>query len=244
MVGNIINGSQASRTHLLYYKQGSSSLGARIAQSDYADPTTLFSESKRAELAESKQNLVEDDKSEEKKAEAERKKKLERDQQESENDSFYEKSFETIENYIDVDVEDAFRDSAIFSDGEDTLTIRSSLIEFEEAINRMSVKPKVAPPVPAKRKSNVNSLKLKCEVKPKPVVMQKPEHLKLKTKVFKSPDFEDYHKLLNQSEIDKSNGKDEIASPGNKETDDVSAGQSQAGWVRKMVGQLQSRAET
>ena len=256
MIGNIIN-----RSPLLYYKQGSSSLGARIAQSDYADPTTLFSESKKAELAASKQSLLENKDSECKKAEEnkyleniknleeickvekKRKEELKKERQDSETDSFYERSFETIENYIDVDVEDAFRDSAIFSDGEDTLTIRSSLIEFEEAINRMPIKVKIAPPVPAKRKSDSNSSRLGTEVKPKPVVMQKPEHLKLRTKVFKNSDSENALKSPNQSEVQKSSSEDKISS-GNGETDDVSAGQSQAGWVRKMVGQLQSRAET
>lgn len=256
MIGSIIN-----RTPLLYYKQGSSSLGARIAQSDYADPTTLFSESKRAELAASKQSLSENKDSEDKiieenksaedtkkleetrKAEEKREEELKKQRLDSENDSFYERSFETIENYIDVDVEDAFRDSAIFSDGEDNLTIRSSLIEFEEAINRMPIKAKVAPPVPAKLKLDSNSSRLESEVKPKPVVMQKPEHLKLKTKVLKNSDSGNVLKSPNQSELQKSSSVDKI-SAGNEETDDVSAGQSQAGWVRKMVGQLQSRVET
>ncbi|XP_033210891.1 uncharacterized protein LOC117168981 isoform X2 [Belonocnema kinseyi] len=256
MIGNIIN-----RTPLIYYKQGSSSLGARIAQSDYADPTILFCESKRAELAASKQSLSENKDSEDmkrqenksaedtkkmkeaRKAEEKREEELHKQRLDSENDSFYERSFETIENFIDVDVEDGFRDSAIFSDGEDTLTIRSSLIEFEEAINRMPIKAKVAPPVPAKRRSDSNSSRLGCEVKPKPVVMQKPEHLKLKTKVLKNSDAENALESLGESEVQKSSSEDKISSI-NEETDDVSAGQSQAGWVRKMVGQLQSRVET
>ncbi|XP_043482510.1 uncharacterized protein LOC122511380 isoform X2 [Leptopilina heterotoma] len=267
MVSPTSNGARVSRSHLLYYKQGSSSLGARIAQSDYADPTTLFSESKRLELAASKQNLAEKKDStdtEEKKIKStkdkdfdqcktidekteikqEQYKKFER--QDSEMDSFYERSFETIENYIDVDVEDAFRDSAIFSDGEDTLTIRSSLIEFDEAINRMPIKSKVAPPIPAKKRSDINSLQNGCNVKLKPVVMQKPEHLKLRPKTFKPPDLEKSIDLITKSPI-----QSEIEKLGNniplseiEDFDDVSAGQSHAGWVKKMVGQLQSRNDT
>lgn len=269
MVSHIPNGARISRSPLLYYKQGSSSLGARIAQSDYADPSTLFSENKRIELAESKQNLLEKndsrDNNEEKmkamkdaevvedkklndaeKLEENLEEKLEErkfERQDSEMDSFYERSFETIENYVDVDVEDAFRDSAIFSDGEDTLTIRSSLIEFEEAINRVPIKSKIAPPIPAKKRWDINSPKIECEVKPKPVVMQKPEHLKLRTKIFKNSDAEKSINSPLQAEIEKLN-KCKVPLSEIEETDDVSAGQSQAGWVKKMVGQLQSRNET
>ncbi|XP_051154937.1 uncharacterized protein LOC127277673 isoform X2 [Leptopilina boulardi] len=252
MVSHIANSSKISRSPLHYYKQGSSRLGARIAQSDYADPSTLFTENKRMELATSKQNLLEkkdsNDKSiikdrefnecktiDEKFEEKQDEKKFER--QDSEMDSFYERSFETIENYIDVDVEDAFRDSAIFSDGEDTLTIRSSLIEFDEAINRVPIKSKIAPPIPAKKRS---SPKIGCDVKLKPVIMQKPEHLKLRTKMFKSPDLNKSSNSSMQSE----NESNKIPLSEIEDFDDVSAGQSHAGWVKKMVGQLQSRNET
>lgn len=95
-------GSSAQKPSL-YYKQGSSGLGARIAQSDYADPSFLF-----AETLNNSRN--------QKRSESEDKYEID-----------FEKSFEIIENHV-VDCDESFRDSAIFSDTEELTSFR----EFEK----------------------------------------------------------------------------------------------------------------
>lgn len=87
------------------YKQGSPGLGARIAQPDYADPATLLFRG----------SLHREDDDNDDKAQASP------DTCPSDDDSFYEKSFETIEDYADQS--EAFRDSAIFSDAEDRVVL-------------------------------------------------------------------------------------------------------------------------
>ncbi|XP_076294425.1 guanine nucleotide exchange factor in mesoderm isoform X2 [Lasioglossum baleicum] len=229
LVGCAARGSSDSRVPSLYYKQGSSCLGARIAQSDYADPSVLFSESKRLQSAitTGQTKEKEDDEIVE--------------SRESETDSFYERSFETIENYVDADVDDAFRDSAIFSDIEEVLVARP-FSGHEEA----SFKSKIAPPVPAKRRTETSTLIVNREtfnVKCKPNVAQKPDYLKAKPVI---KDF-DYPKspLPDSAACQYSNIGLHASCIGNGEDrDDVSAGQSQAGWVRKIVGQLQGHVET
>ncbi|XP_053984020.1 uncharacterized protein LOC128879156 isoform X2 [Hylaeus volcanicus] len=239
------------RVPSLYYKQGSSGLGARIAQSDYADPTILFSESKRAGQPASNVAKATQEKEDEESLE----------NRESETDSFYEKSFETIENYVDADVDDMFRDSAIFSDIEDVLVIRPfSNQSAEEALvsrplsnhdTEESFKSKVAPPVPAKKRAESMGLVNSVTTKYRPSVAQKPDYLKAKS-VF----------LKGQQELDcKVSRKSPVAEweayrypkvsllsngvgKGGEDRDDVSAGQSQAGWVMKIVGQLQGHVET
>ncbi|XP_066597444.1 uncharacterized protein GEFmeso isoform X2 [Prorops nasuta] len=211
-LSNCANGDPRNST--VYYKQGSSGLGARIAQSDYADPSVLFGEAtKRLRNQASNKKSVED----EDPSDAERR--------ESETDSFYERSFETIENYADADVDDAFRDSAIFSDADDVLVIR--------APNPKDSQVRTAPPVARKPEL---SARITRNGKCKPSVAQKPNHLKLKSlRVndlqgnFKG---ETYQCSSNLIQADR------------EEERDFSAGQSQPGWVRKIVGQLQGKIES
>ncbi|XP_050491545.1 uncharacterized protein LOC126874029 isoform X2 [Bombus huntii] len=244
LVGCTARGVSDLRIPSVYYKQGSSSLGARIAQSDYADPSVLFFESKRFQQANNQSQTKEEKKDDEESIE----------NRESETDSFYERSFETIENYVDADVDDAFRDSAIFSDIEEVLVARPQSSQPPE--DCPPFKSKVAPPVPAKKKtesitavnpSGHNVATTKC----KPNVAQKPDYLKVKS-VF----------LKGQQELDckipvrapvsesgtyhcsKNSLQSNCSSNSGEENDDVSAGQSQAGWVRKIVGQLQGHIET
>ncbi|XP_024940458.1 uncharacterized protein LOC107267413 isoform X2 [Cephus cinctus] len=246
IVGCVTGGNSPSRIPPLYYKQGSSGMGARIAQSDYADPATLFAENKRAEHITENPETQEDERQEDEPEEmtAERSK-----HRETETDSFYEKSFETIENYVDADVDEAFRDSAIFSDVDEVLSIKSPVILTQSIIAQ--TKPKVAPPVPAKKKSD-----LLVNPKPKPNVAQKPDYLKLRAKILKSQDESEWSSVsklsVNRDPIQITGGACyDSQSHENKDTflvqedrDDVSAGQSRAGWVRKMVGQLQGNVET
>ncbi|XP_076644027.1 guanine nucleotide exchange factor in mesoderm isoform X2 [Halictus rubicundus] len=230
LVGCAARGSSDSRVPSLYYKQGSSCLGARIAQSDYADPSVLFSESKRLQSAITTGGQTKEKEDEEIV-----------ESRESETDSFYERSFETIENYVDADVDDAFRDSAIFSDIEEVLVARP-FSGHEEA----SFKSKIAPPVPAKRKTETSTLTVNREtlnVKCKPNVAQKPDYLKAKP-VVKDFDYPN-SRLPDSAACQHSNiGLHVSCKENGEDRDDVSAGQSQAGWVRKIVGQLQGHVET
>jgi len=229
----------------LYYKQGSSSLGARIAQSDYADPTILFAENKRAQSSsienQSKPDELADGDHEEQEKEVTNNKDIE--SRESETDSFYEKSFEIIENYADADIDEAFRDSAIFSDVEEIFMMQQPTAMTTTAMTKI----KIAPPIPIKKKQETSLVSLtKC----KPNIAQKPDYLKIKPK--------DWSKMVKEHIANDSDGKivtkfasvtNVAHSPNNcswnVETDcDVSAGQSQAGWVRKIVGQLQGHVET
>lgn len=229
----------------LYYKQGSSSLGARIAQSDYADPAMLFVESKRLQSSSinvnrsfGKTNESEKDREEEEEDTSSNK---DAERRESETDSFYERSFETIENYVDADVDEAFRDSAIFSDVDEVFVTRQSTATT-------SPKVKVAPPIPARRKQEESSMS--SSAKWKPSVAQKPDYLKIKSlsaKGYVAGDSE-VKVAARVNGIYQPGGDSSISYNRNSETmdrdPDVSAGQSQAGWVRKIVGQLQGHIET
>ncbi|XP_076761669.1 guanine nucleotide exchange factor in mesoderm isoform X2 [Xylocopa sonorina] len=249
LVGCTARGSSNLRIPSLYYKQGSSSLGARIAQSDYADPTVLFFDSKRRQQTnnqpqESKQEVEEEEEKEDEESVENR---------ESETDSFYEKSFEMIENYVDTDVDDAFRDSAIFSDIEEILVAKS--LSSQPSEDYAPLKSKVAPPVPLKKRiesfttgnSGHNVAAPRC----KPSVAQKPDYLKVKT-VFLKGQQELDSKVTGKTPVPecgayqclKSSSRDSCVQNSGEEKDDVSAGQSQAGWVRKIVGQLQGHVET
>lgn len=244
LVGCTARGVSDLRIPSVYYKQGSSSLGARIAQSDYADPSVLFFESKRFQQANSQSQTKEEKKDDEESIE----------NRESETDSFYERSFETIENYVDADVDDAFRDSAIFSDIEEVLVARPQSSQPPE--DCPPFKSKVAPPVPAKKKtesitavnpSRHNVATTKC----KPNVAQKPDYLKVKSVFLKGQQELDC-KIPVRSPVSESGTyhcsknslQSNCSSNSGEENDDVSAGQSQAGWVRKIVGQLQGHIET
>ncbi|TGZ49078.1 uncharacterized protein Gefmeso isoform X1 [Temnothorax longispinosus] len=246
-VEELLNCSSDQRVPQLYYKQGSSSLGARIAQSDYADPMILFAENKRAQsssvdinqskkIAETERRNCEEETSSNKDTE----------RHESETDSFYERSFETIENYADADVDEAFRDSAIFSDVDEVFVMRQSTpvtTTTTMTTAASTAKTKIAPPVPAKKKQEMSSARCK------PSVAQKPDYLKIKSLLARGHAAGDSesrvtarlanvtHQPLNGS----ANGYNRNVE---MDRDDVSAGQSQAGWVRKIVGQLQGHVET
>lgn len=242
-------GSSDVRVPSLYYKQGSSGLGARIAQSDYADPTVLFFESRRhgqqtKQAKEEKRNDDDDDDDDEEEDES-------TENRESETDSFYERSFETIENYVDVDVDDAFRDSAIFSDVEEVLVARPQSSQPSE--DSPPFKNKVAPPVPAKKRaesiatisSHTSGRGVATTRCCKPSVAQKPDYLKVKSVFLKGQRDELDCKISMRSLASCENGTYRSSESNNgEEKDDVSAGQSQAGWVRKIVGQLQGHVET
>ncbi|XP_034948357.1 putative uncharacterized protein DDB_G0293878 isoform X2 [Chelonus insularis] len=254
----------------LYYKQGSSGLGARIAQADYADPSVLFFDTKRSEsnnadnvsssLVNSVSNL-----------------KIETNQDETSSDkqrllsdgeNFYEKCFESIENYVD-ETDDAFRDSAIFSDVEEiTLSQFSSNICNNDTGNSSSnnikndmssafIKQKVAPPVPMKRKiknENYTSDRIKGErlENSKPDTPPKPEKLILRTKIIndnndeQNPSFKTSvsKEISNKSMYSTAVKPLKIKNSIEDDKNDISAGQSQAGWVKRMVGQLQAQIET
>lgn len=131
------NNSHQSLNKLPIYMQGSKHLGARIAQSDYVDPSTLMSEKsalKNINVLINK-NAVRPDSlfsnssfvtssSEGTYLECqnktishiETKEKAVTSTQMASDESFYEKSFEKIEQVTD---EDVFRDSAVYSDQED-----------------------------------------------------------------------------------------------------------------------------
>ena len=231
IIGCVSSNSGNFKIPALYYKQGSSGLGARIAQSDYADPSFLFSESKRAELAS---------------AEALAMKRNEDElsdtttiQRESETDSFYEKSFETIENYADTEEDDAFRDSAIFSDAEEMLSVRQTTPTGS----------KIAPPVPIKRRPKISQTF--DGTNGKPAIANKPSNLKIRGKILRDRNESEITvQIFKKAEFSKfENVQDSTTSKfktdaSEEKSNDVSAGQSQAGWVRKMVGQLQAHIET
>lgn len=240
-VEELVNCSNDQRVPQLYYKQGSSSLGARIAQSDYADPKILFAENKRAQSSTVDINQSEKTtESERRDCEEETDSNKDTERHESETDSFYEKSFETIENYADADVDEAFRDSAIFSDVDEVFVTRQSTPATVTTAVSMA-KTKIAPPVPAKKKQEMSSARCK------PSIAQKPDYLKIKSLLTRGPAAGDSEvrvaarvmNMTHQPLNDSANGYSR-----NMDGDDVSAGQSQAGWVRKIVGQLQGHIET
>ncbi|XP_011629628.1 uncharacterized protein LOC105422086 isoform X2 [Pogonomyrmex barbatus] len=253
----------------LYYKQGSSSLGARIAQSDYADPTILFAENKRAQSSSvgvnhSKKITESERRDDHMEEEINDSKDAER--HESETDSFYERSFETIENYADGDVDEAFRDSAIFSDVDEVFVMRQPIVttattavitttttttmtttttttstttRMTTATSMTITKAKIAPPVPAKKKQLILA---RC----KPSVAQKPDYLKLKSLLARNHAAGDSEARITARLV---NVPHQLASPNGynrniEDRDDISVGQSQTGWVRKVVGQLQGHVET
>ncbi|XP_049882010.1 uncharacterized protein LOC126378016 isoform X2 [Pectinophora gossypiella] len=135
------NSSYQSLNKLPIYMQGSKLLGARIAQSDYVDPTTLVSEKSPAknvnvlinknavrpdslfsnssfvtsssEGAYQEQNKTNENQNEPKESQE---KLTDPPGQVNSDESYYEKSFEKIEQVTDDDV---FRDSAVYSDQDD-----------------------------------------------------------------------------------------------------------------------------
>lgn len=227
MVTNVssLTGSPLKLNHSPYhslvklpiYMQGSKHLGARIAQSDYVDPSTLVNEKtttlKKVNVLINKNSVRPDSlfsnssfvTSSSEGVYQEPQNKVNINQNEVEqipvestlhtisDENYYEKSFEKIEQVTD---EDVFRDSAVYSDQEESgetkdiltkdvevintnVSTESSNTETTEQINNETttkititsnkgtridainsikkseiVKPKVAPPVPAKPKIN------------------------------------------------------------------------------------------
>ncbi|KAL0116532.1 hypothetical protein PUN28_009889 [Cardiocondyla obscurior] len=241
------NFSNDQRVPQLYYKQGSSSLGARIAQSDYADPRILFAENKRAQSSVDINQFKKITEPERRTCEEETDSNRDVERHESETDSFYEKSFETIENYADVDVDEAFRDSAIFSDVDEAFVMQQSTPATTTSTTTMTTtvsttRTKVAPPVPVKKKQDMLS---RC----KPTVARKPDYLRIKSLLMREHAAGDSEtkvstRLTNMVLRSPDGSSDGYNRKIDGDIDDVSAGQSQAGWVRKIVGQLQGHVET
>lgn len=231
--GCIAVGNSSPRVSTLYYKQGSSGMGARIAQSDYADPSILFGDKRpeaesRAKNAEELEFIDSYDVCDEM-------------EEEEEEEYFYEKSFETIEDYVDADVNEAFRDSAIFSDSEEPLTVGIQIAERDSSAKR-----KVPPPVPAKKKYEIKTANLGT-IRVKPSVAEKPSHLRLvRSKILVNPRVQQSPVKTRISYSCNRGVIDSILVERAEESvaEDVSAGQSQAGWVKKMIGQLQAQSET
>lgn len=154
------NSSYQSLNKLPIYMQGSKHLGARIAQSDYVDPMSLASEKsalKNVNVLINK-NAVRPDSlfsnssfvtsssegAQETKTETQNVDKKEKSSDSSVNmnsdESYYEKSFEKLEHVTD---EDVFRDSAVYSDQEDTAetkteTKTNKIVSRIESIKRES----------------------------------------------------------------------------------------------------------
>lgn len=115
-----IPSSNDSLAGLSVYKQGSSSIGARLAasneQSDYAVPVLLHPPQDKISI---KSDLRPDSvlsSSSSNSSGRESETRVLPEINDTSGDSFYEKSFEAIENFLD---DEMFRDSAIYSDQED-----------------------------------------------------------------------------------------------------------------------------
>lgn len=148
------NSSYQSLNKLPIYMQGSKHLGARIAQSDYLDPMTLMSEKstlKNVNVLINK-NAVRPDslfsnssfvtsssegtyqENQNKGSNHNEKDTFLNTVQTKTDESYYEKSFEKIEQVTD---EDVFRDSAVYSDQEDS---EEAKVGSEERINKSVVR--------------------------------------------------------------------------------------------------------
>ncbi|XP_060807981.1 putative uncharacterized protein DDB_G0282133 isoform X2 [Amyelois transitella] len=144
------NSSYQSLNKLPIYMQGSKHLGARIAQSDYLDPTTLLKEKSTLQNVNVliNKNAVRPDSlfsnssfvtsSSEGTYLENQSKSYRNDYEESaitntnSDESFYEKSFEKIEQVTD---EDVFRDSAVYSDQEESEEMRTES-SGEKTVNK------------------------------------------------------------------------------------------------------------
>ncbi|XP_013145613.1 PREDICTED: uncharacterized protein LOC106108863 isoform X2 [Papilio polytes] len=164
------NNSHQNINKLPIYMQGSKYLGARIAQSDYVDPTTLgnarntlktvnvlinknavrpdslFSNSSFV-TSSSESTYQEPQIKQNQTKTTDSKQNSESSTQINSDESFYEKSFEKIEHFTD---EDVFRDSAVYSDQEDIDTRECSdhktvnkTIKRIESLKRESVSKKI-----------------------------------------------------------------------------------------------------
>ncbi|KPJ17622.1 Pleckstrin-likey domain-containing family G member 1 [Papilio machaon] len=133
------NSSHQNLNKLPIYMQGSKYLGARIAQSDYVDPTTLGNDrntlktvnvlinknavrpdslfSNSSFVTSSSESTYQEPQTKQNETKTiDSKQNSESSTQINSDESFYEKSFEKIEHFTD---EDVFRDSAVYSDQED-----------------------------------------------------------------------------------------------------------------------------
>lgn len=154
------NSSYQSLNKLPIYMQGSKHLGARIAQSDYVDPTTLISDKsplKKVNVLINKNSVRPDSlfsnssfvTSSSEGAYQETQNKINANQNEGKekmldspgqlnsDESFYEKSFEKIEQMTD---EDVFRDSAVYSDQEDAEESKVEAVGKDKATNKTVIK--------------------------------------------------------------------------------------------------------
>ncbi|XP_044008468.1 putative uncharacterized protein DDB_G0282133 isoform X2 [Aphidius gifuensis] len=243
----------------LYYKQGSSCLGARIAQSDYADPSVLFFDLKKINLStnestNSNNNIIEkkittnaNDKNDNSidDVDVDVNKKI-NERNPSETDSFYERCFEKIENYADniadtsyvvdadVDTDDVFRDSAIFSDIDDSNLIVKNNKTYND--NIIKIKTKITQPTPPPPPSVPIKIR-----KSKPCIARKPDNLKMKVKVIKKCELVPQCVRVKVSSTNQSQSGNVGKLINGGSVDEISAGQSQAGWVKKIVGQLQGQ---
>ncbi|XP_068624391.1 uncharacterized protein [Battus philenor] len=149
------NNSHQSINKLPIYMQGSKYLGARIAQSDYVDPTTLLKEKNalknvnvlinknavRPDSLFSNSSFVTSSSEstyQETLSKTNPQKTIDPQQnsdttQANSDDSFYEKSFEKIEHFTS---EDVFRDSAVYSDQEDVDEIKTECSDAEKTVNK------------------------------------------------------------------------------------------------------------
>ncbi|XP_022828418.1 uncharacterized protein LOC111357863 [Spodoptera litura] len=154
------NSSYQSLNKLPIYMQGSKHLGARIAQSDYVDPTTLVSDKsplKKVNVLINK-NAVRPDSlfsnssfvtsssegtyQEPNKVNANQNTEAKEESQTSvqtSDESYYEKSFEKIEQVTD---EDVFRDSAVYSEvhQEDVEETKTEAVGKNKVINKTVTK--------------------------------------------------------------------------------------------------------
>lgn len=153
------NSSYQSLNKLPIYMQGSKHLGARIAQSDYVDPTTLAYEKsttlKKVNILINKNSVRPDslfsnssfvtsssegvyqeplnkintnhNATEDKTANS--------NLQNNSDESYYEKSFEKIEQVTD---EDVFRDSAVYSDQEDSEETKDTVTKNQETTKNIT----------------------------------------------------------------------------------------------------------
>nr|XP_049707782.1 uncharacterized protein LOC110371445 isoform X1 [Helicoverpa armigera] len=154
------NSSYQSLNKLPIYMQGSKHLGARIAQSDYVDPMTLSSDKSPLKTVNVliNKNAVRPDSlfsnssfvtssSEGAYQDIQNKgnvnqhigetKETQQSVQTNSDESYYEKSFEKIEQVTD---EDVFRDSAVYSDQEDVEDTKIEIVGKDKIINKTVTK--------------------------------------------------------------------------------------------------------
>lgn len=206
------------------YKQGSSSLGARIAHgsetSDYADPRVLFpsiTPSKKAasllgirpysvlSLVSNLTSSSDGDKTSGYGGSITStvQESCKKDEHESDGsaDSFYERSFEAMESMMDSEI---FRDSAIFSDPDEIFN--EGVVRQKTIVAQPKNKTKVPPPVPAK-----------------------PTNLKVVWRI----------STTSTSEVIKKDDKETDDCDSSSVASTVIESSSSKGWVRHVIGKLQ-----